>query len=262
MHILLWVIVIILLIGLGRVLKRRWVIQPEQADSPDESTAATPAERPGVAAHLTGAVQDRLHGLRSRLGRPKEPPIVPQFRQWADDAFARDGEMQQWLAALTDAQIGALTDHLAAFCQDMGFELSWLLEEQPMQNKELQQGLTQIVLLYCRASFEAVQMQEEVQILHIYREYMQNPQSRSHRELGEHLFGKLVEQGMSTISVSEHLAAPARIRQQQIVDAIERSAEREPRKLRMLLKSVLIERALPNVYPEAAAVKANGTAKA
>ncbi|MEZ4707687.1 MAG: hypothetical protein R3A44_10795 [Caldilineaceae bacterium] len=262
MHILLWVIVIVLLIGLGRILKRKWMAQQEQASVSGASSADVPSEQRGIRAHLTSSIQERFQGWQSALGRQKAKHIVPQFRQWVDEASAADVEVQQWLAVLTDEQIGVLSEHLADFCLDMGFELSWLFEEQPMQNKELKQGLTQIGLLYCRASYEAVKMQEEVQIFRIYRDYMQNPQSRPHRELGEHLFGKLVEQGMSKVSISEHLAASDRIRQQQIVDAIEHSAAYDPRKLRTLLKGVLIERTLPNIYQEASAINVNGTAKA
>ncbi|MCB0093295.1 MAG: hypothetical protein KDE54_35645 [Caldilineaceae bacterium] len=266
MHILIWVIVIAMLIGLGMILKRN-LLANQAAALADEP----PAAQKGFAAHLTysltNMVQERLQKLPLGLGRQKKVDTVAQFRAWAAGSLAANREVQQWLDALNDEQIAALSEHMAAFCHDMGFDLAWLLDNQLAQNKGLQQGLTQIVLFYSRASYEAVKLQEEVQIFHIYREYMQNPQSRENRELGEHLFGKLVEQGMSTVSISEHLAASARTRQRQIVETISACAQEEPQRLHTLLKSVLTERTLARINSampatgEAAAVNLNGAAK-
>lgn len=267
MHIYTWVIVIVLLMALGWVLKRTWLAQERDGDtsepataSADEAMNALAAEEEGLATQLTSAVRQRIQGLRARIGGAADSDTIVQFREWSGDAFGTEADIQHWLATLNDEQIRALTDHLAEFCNDMGFELEWLLNRDIAQNADLKEGLSQIVRLYSRASFEAVKLQEEVETFRIYHNYMENPQSRANRELGEHLFGKLVEQGMSSVSISEHLAVPSRQRQQQIVETIRHSAVEDPKAFNATLKTVLVERTLAHVNGTVQAV--NGTAEA
>ncbi|MCB0183751.1 MAG: hypothetical protein KDE31_05780, partial [Caldilineaceae bacterium] len=224
MHILPWVFLIALLIGLGIVLKRAWLAREAEAATPEASDPASTETPKDFAAQMKGLFQERLQGLQRAWGREDQADTVARFREWAAKNFTANPEVRQWLAALTDDQITALTTHLRAFCHDMGFELTWLLDRRLTQNKGLTQGLTQIVTLYSCASYEAVMLQEEVESFRIYHEYIQNPQSRANRELGEHLFGKLVEQGKGTVSISAHLSASPRKRQQQIVETIQHVA--------------------------------------
>ncbi|HRW06377.1 MAG TPA: hypothetical protein P5121_14835 [Caldilineaceae bacterium] len=258
MHILPWVLLIALLIGLGMFLKRTWLAQQAAAATAEESDPASTEVAKGFAAQMKGMFQERVQGLQRALGREDQVDTVALFREWAAQNFTANPEIRHWLTALTDEQIGALTTHLQAFCNDMGFELTWVLDRRLKSNTELTQGLTQIVTLYSRASYEAVKLQEEVESFRIYRDYIQNPQSRANRELGEHLFGKLVEQGKSTVSISSHLAASSRKRQQQIVETIQHVAVNEPKAFNSLLKTVLYERMQTQLATQPEMVNHNG----
>lgn len=259
MHFYSWVIVIMMLLILGVVLQRFWGVRHEANDASETASDASDTQA-GLAAQVANSLRGRLQGLRNSLTGAKPENVATQFRNWATFAFADDPEIQGWLSTLADEQIAALAEHLSEFCRDMGFELSWLLEGKVDQNPDLMQELAQIVLLYSRASYRAVSIQEEVEIFRIYHRYMQDPKSRPNREMGEHLFGKLVEQGMSDVTISEHLAASRRMREQQIIETIENAATKQPRKFRSMLKTVLIERTMPET--DADPVELNGMPKA
>lgn len=259
MHFYTWVIVIAILLGSGVLLRRIWGVQKEDREASETVTDASDAQA-GLAAQAINSLRGRLHNLRNSLDGAQPENEVTQFRDWAASAFSDVPEIEGWLAALADEQIAALAEHLTEFCRDMGFELSWLLEGEVDQNPELMEGLAQIVLLYSRASYQAVTLQEEVEIFRIYHRYMESPRSRANREMGEHLFGKLVEQGMCDVTISEHLASSNRKRQQQIVETIQRTAREHPQMFRSTLKAVLIERTMPET--EADSTPLNGMSKA
>ncbi len=257
MHFLAWAMIIGLMIGIGILLKRSWLSSLESEDTAATETGAAsemPAAGAGsVANQFAIGLQSRVQGLRSGIGElgvrltgsgnraPND--VATLFRHWSATAFVKDPEIQMWLASLTDEQILALTEHLADFCHDMGFELDWLLEEhianQSVADAELVQGLSEIVALYSRASFQAVALQREVELFRAYHSYMQNPLSQANRELGKHLFGMLMEAGKCQVTISEHLASSPRQQQQQIMETIQRIAAEQPDVLKHALRAVL-----------------------
>jgi len=247
MHIYTWVIIISLLLALGMILKLTWLTGNEA--EPESAAEEAPS---GYAAQWTHDMRERAEALRAALGGKKQIDVTSQFRAWVTSAFSTNPEIIEWLEMLSDEQIAALTEHLADFCRDMGFELNWLLDNQIAQNTELMHGLTQIVLLYSSASYTAVRLQEDVEIFRVYHQYLQDPNSRANRELGEHLFGKLVEQGKGNVSISKHLASSNRQRQQQIIETLQQTAAEDPKTFQTTLKTVLIERTLPPAHGTAA----------
>lgn len=263
MHIISGAIVIALLFGLGLVLKRVWLERKQASVAEGEEAASTDehgTNNSGFSTQLVGVVQSRWQQLRRGLGSEEENDEITQFRTWVTTAFTDDPDLVPWLTTLSDEQLGALLQHLRTFCLDMGFEVSWLFDGQLMQNDELRRALTQIVYRYHRASYEAVQIQGEVELFRIYHDLMKNPQSRVNRELGEHLFGKLVEQKATTISISEHLAASTRVRQKQVVETIQQVAVTDPKLLDATLKTVLWERTAGLMNGAPIATNGNGVA--
>lgn len=251
MHIFGWLIIIGVLFGLGIVLKNKYLNQQTQAATSLEESDASVATAPSGFARLTTELKNRVQTFRNGSGKKSPQQRASLFRQWANQAFTSEPEIQQWLEMLSDDQITVLCEHLEEFCRDMGFELNWLLEGQVALKSELAKGLTNIVRLYSQASYQAVHIQEEVGTFRIYHEYMQDPQSRANRELGEHLFGKLLEQGKSPIKISEHLAASPRKRQQQITETLQRLASDEPQTLHQTVKLVQLDRAMAQLNGQA-----------
>ena len=196
-----------------------------------------------MASQMAGSLRTRAQELWGRVGGGQnQPASADTFRTWLTESLAAEPELRAWVTTFSDEQAEALAEHLADFCRNMGFELEWLLNGVTDENHRLSEGLLQINLHYVRASYQAVMLHEEVALFRAYHGYLQDPMSRANREFGEHLFGKLVEQGMSEIRLSEHLAASPRMRQQQILQVIQRTAMEHPQTLANTFRTVLNER--------------------
>ncbi|MEZ4556979.1 MAG: hypothetical protein R2854_11135 [Caldilineaceae bacterium] len=255
MNFILVLLIVLALFILGIVLKRRW--------RADETAPAEADEFAQMAAHLRTRAESLFQGLND-----KQPaPDARQFRAWAALTFADARQIRAWLDALSDDQIGALTGHLDGFCRDMGFELVWLLDDRLADMPQMGARLSQVAELYIRAAFQAVAVQGEVDIFRVRQRLLAEPQNRADRKLREQLFGKLVEQDLSDVSISAHMAASAQDRQRQISAAIQHAASAHPHALDAAIKAVLMERAAAaatapqattNGDRAAAAVAANG----
>jgi hypothetical protein len=227
MTFLAWGIAIGLMAFAGLRLTRRWEAR-QQAQQDAQSTAdATTEGKDDVVGRATGirsTLSAGVANLQSNLLGQKQPAIAPKFRGWIAQALVGEPQLQHWLAGLSDEQLNALATHIAAFSREMGFELTWLLDQEVAQQPVLAQGLTNVVRHYCQACRQSVTLQEELGPYKRLRDYEENPLSRQNRELGQALFGKLMEQGLTSVKVADHLALPERQRQQQIVAEVRQAA--------------------------------------
>jgi len=237
MHLLASTIVIGLLFVVGIVLTRILIDEPEVAN-PDVTT--------NITGSLRSQYQNMRHGITNQLdewgivaSHGTKEKNVARFRTWANGAFDQKPEIQSWLGALTDEQLGALSEHMSEFCRDMGFELDWLVSGQLTPEPELEQGLADITNHYTQASYRAVALQQEVDLFRTYQSYIRNPKSRTSRELGSQLFGSLVEQGIGNVSAEKHLASSVREREQQILETIQQAEAEQPQALNRALRHVL-----------------------
>lgn len=228
-----WLLIILALAAVGLWLKRDWEARrlAEQQAQTETATAGNNHANPSLLAPL----RERAAQL---LGA-KQPPMGTKFRQWMTQAFEKEPELRSWLAGLADEQLDALTTHIDAFAQEMGFELRWLLDQEMAQQPALAQSLTRVVADYCRACRHSVNLQEELELYKAIRQYKQAPNSQPNRALGEALFGKLLEQGLTPIKVAEHLALPEKERRQQVVAAVQQVATDKPLVFQKLVKEVV-----------------------
>jgi len=231
-----WVILIGILLFVGLLLKRNWETQQQTAaEMPDTTTAS------GFAAQLTSNLQNSLAGVRSRIFRQKQPEQAAPFRAWAKQAMANDPMLTHWLDTLADGQVLALAEHIAAFCREMGFDLDWLIGQEIGQHPKLEQALSEVVALYCRACHQSVGLQAELEIYKLLRAYLQNPNLPYNREFGQALFGKMLEQGITSINVADHMALPEHQRRQQIVDVIRQAAQEKQSNKQAAFRRILNE---------------------
>lgn len=183
-------------------------------------------------------VRDRV----AQIFGAQQPPMGAKFRQWMAQSFTKEPELRGWLAGLSDEQLNALTAHIDAFAREMGFELTWLLDQETVQLPTLTQSLTCVVVDYCRACRNSVNLQEELEVYKTIRHYQQAPHSQPNRIFGEALFGKLLEQGLTSIKVAEHLALPPKERYQQVVATVQQVAADKPIILQKLVKEIVFSR--------------------
>lgn len=227
MTFLIWIIVIALvgIVGLG--LTRRWEAR-QQAAPAAPATDAPPTDAETGVSQLTTALRKGISQLQSNLFGAKPATLAPRFRAWAGKALVNEPQLQQWLAGLSDEQLNVLGQHIATFCQEMGFDLNWVLDQEFAQQPRLTRGSNHIVINYCQACLQAVELQEELEPYRRLRQYEQNPNSRQNREFGQALFGKFAEKGLTAISLADHLALSEPERQQQIIATVRQAATERP----------------------------------
>lgn len=230
-----WLLIILLLGAAGFWLKRdsEARLAQQQALATVEETA-TNQERTASPTVL----RDRV----AQLFGTQQAPMGAKFRGWMTQAFEKEPELRSWLAGLSNEQLNALTTHINAFAQEMGFQLGWLLDQEVAQQPALAQALTRVVVDYCRACRNAVNSQEELEVYKAIRQYQQAPHSQPNRALGEALFGKLLEQGLTPVKVADHLALPERERHQQVVVSVQQVATEKPIVFQKLVKEVVFHR--------------------
>jgi len=211
----------------------------------DTVPATEPAQ--GTTASFTSKVADSVRA--SVRGGPtawfdsfrrKKPASLPQqFLAWIDKVDTVEKPVQDWLHALSEPGLQAFTEHLAAFCSDMGFELAWLVEQQFDQNPELARAAEKIVLPYCRACQQAATAQEDIEAHKMLQAFEQHPSSRKNQEFGQKLFAKLVQEGLATANLSDYLAATSKKRQQQTLQAIQEAVKKDSVAFNRALKEVI-----------------------
>lgn len=233
----------VLLVGVGTVavvVDRRlqaWQqrVATAAADATGEATAAA------AGSSMTERVWSEVKGWSDRIMHKTPTTLPPRFRAWAVQA-ADDTAVQEWLQALSDEGLQAFTEHLAAFCAEMGFELWWLVEQQFDQQPELAQAAARIVLHYCRACQQATAAQEDLAVYKQLLAFEQNPFSRKHQAFGERLFAKVIDEGLVTAKMSEYFLASPRERQQLAVTAIRQAAAQDSAAFNRAVKEVMHDR--------------------
>ncbi|MCE7984929.1 MAG: hypothetical protein DYG89_27465 [Caldilinea sp. CFX5] len=228
-----WLLIILALGAVGLWLKRDWEARRRAAEEPSADKTAEGNNRPSAS-----PLAPLREGVAQLFGA-KQPRLGAKFRQWMTPAFDKEPELRNWLAGLSDEQLDALTTHIDAFAQEMGFQLRWLLDQEMAQQPALAQSLTRVVADYCRACRHSVNLQEELAVYKTIRQYQQAPQTQPNRALGEALFGKLLEQGLTPVKVAEHLALPEKERRQQVAATIQQVAADKPLVLQKLVKEVV-----------------------
>ena len=181
----------------------------------------------------------QAQSLRQRIpfGKPK-PSLAADFRVWLAQATAGEADLRDWLAGLSDGQFADFTDNVAAFCASTGFELEWLVHEEFSRMPQLAENGGQVVVNYCRACLQAAAAQAGLESFRLYREYTQNPGSRKGRAYGEKLLDRLLEAGLTTVSLSDFLGAAPKAKQQQVLQAIQSAAEKEPAAFNRVLNAM------------------------
>lgn len=205
----------------------------QAADAAEQATTAPAAET------QSAGLGQRLRFWQSRLTpQPKADPLQP-FRVWAVETFTDQPEVRHWLAALPDPALKAFLDELSIFCQQLGFELNWVVEKQVNAYPVLTQRLRAIVLQYSNACREAVLAQDELKIFKTWQTFELNPYGKAEQQFAEKLFNQLVAQN-ATPPLSETLkAGPDQERQIYIVQILRQEREKQPTVFQQAINTVI-----------------------
>lgn len=191
---------------------------------------------------------DRIKTLPSGLLPQPLPEDLPaRFLTWADTAFAGDPALQQWLRQLPEQGQQIITQRLAAFCTDIGFELLWLLDHQLDLDQAVQHGAQTVVQNYCRACYEAVPIFADLQLLRPYLALRAAPTHRAHRPFGQQLYIQLVAAGLATPLPADIALAAEAVRWDYVSQAIAQAATADPHAVCTLVKQIAQADANPPV---------------
>jgi hypothetical protein len=238
------------------MLDRRWRAQralQETTPAADASTSATTSaveasdatviskvtDRVAAVLRSVPMVGDRLAMVGDRLSRKKDPNLPGQFREWIAKAFADDPSVNNWVQGLSQEGLQAFTDHLSVFCSEMGFELAWVVQQQLETQPELAQTFAQVVSHYCRACHQAAATQDDLEVYKTLQAFERNPASRKTQAFGQKLFAKVVEAGLTSVSMPEYLISAPKEQQQYMVRAIREAAKTNHAVFNRLLKEVV-----------------------
>ena len=228
------------------ILDRRWQARKLAADTPAAAEPTPPAPESAAdapvtswLARVTGRVTTTLSTLPlvgDLLTRSKEADLPSQFQAWI--ASADEPSIHAWVQGLSKEGLQAFTEHVSAFCAEMGFELAWVVQQQLVTHPELAQAFTQVVLHYCRACHAAAVAQDELEGYKTLQAFERNPSSRKTQAFGHKLFAKVVEAGLTSVSMSEYLMATPKEQQQYMVRAIREAAQAHSAAFNRVLKEV------------------------
>lgn len=234
-------------------LDRRWHRRKQAGDTapaPESAQETTASFTSRVADSVSASVRGGPKAWFDSLRGKKSAHLPQQFLAWIDKVDTVEKPVKDWLHALSEPGLQAFTEHLAAFCSDMGFELEWLVEQQFDQNPELAQAAEKIVLPYCRACQQAAAAQEDIEAHKTLQAFEHNPSSRKQQEFGQKLFAKLVQEGLAAANLADYLAAAPKRRQQQTLQAIQEAVKKDRAAFNRALKEVIRDSEAVSTAPQ------------
>ncbi len=251
-------IVLLFLVFLARFLERFWrKYQSEQAAKPKEK-ATTDA---GPIASVPPRWRERLRAIVQPVQTPPtQEETVKRFRDWATRDLDKEPDLQSWLVTLPEPGVALLIQHLVSFCQELNFELAWLLEDQVTIAPELRNAVRGAVIDYCRACRTAVPVQKQAKLFIQYQQLLKNPDNKAQQALSRTLYANLTSQGLAPTPDATFIVATEAERQQQALQVIQQTATQNWPKFAQVLHTTLTPNgvALPSRNGHAA----NGAAPA
>jgi len=227
-------IVMIFLVSLAIMLERYW--RKHQA-----AQAANQVESEAAGSPLADSVTRVTEQLRS-LFQPQQEnkPLANQFREWVTSDLRTDKDIQSWLLALPEPGFAMLTQHIAAFCTEMNFDLQWLVKEQAAIAPELKAAMQSVVVDYCRACQKSVFVQTHAKAFAEYQRLQQNPKGKQEQALSRTLYANLVHEGLAPMpDAAETINATESERQQQAQQMIQQAAAKDWARFAQVLQATL-----------------------
>ena len=215
-------IVMLFLVFLSVFLERFWrKYQNEQAIKAKEQPTTDAKQGTGGAT----AWRDQLRALvQPAQVPPADAETTKRFRDWVIRDLDKEQELQSWLVTLPEPGLALLIKHLASFCQELNFDLAWLLEEQVTSAPELRQAIRGAVIDYCRACYKAVPVQKQAKLFLQYQQLLQKPGNKEQQALSRTLYANLTSQGLAPAPDATFIVATETERQRQSLQIIQQVA--------------------------------------
>ncbi len=228
-------IVMVFLVTLAMILERYWrKHQTEWAANKEETESSGVNPLAASVSRLTEQVRSLVQPQQ------KDETLVKQFQEWVTRDLRTDSAVQSWLLALPEPGFAMLTEHIAAFCTEMNFDLQWLVSQQAAVAPELKAAMQGVVVDYCRACQKAVQVQPHAKAFADYQRLLQNPKGKPEQALSRTLYANLTSQGLSPAPDSAELInATESERHQKALQAIQQAAAKDWSKFAQILQATM-----------------------
>lgn len=234
-----------------RAQERKQIASPQDQKSVEAKTTeggeAAP-QKSNVMENMTGWVR-RLTGNRQVESR--------RFQEWAD-ANIKNHDLKEWIVNLSPEAAQALTEQVAEFCVNLGFELEWLLEGRLAQDPEIEAGAREVVVSYCSACWRATQEFADFELFKTMRAIEQNPFDRAHHGISRKLFAELVKADLAPSVPAELFVASERERQEHMTQAIRQASTSDREAFKRALRNAIIAEHEPAANPKDASTEQAG----
>ena len=227
------IVIAVLVIGtFSLVWELRWKGRSSASASAEETPSS---EMPAGGMSLSERLGKGIAVLRANLLLRQHDSTLPNcFRSWSRQALATDVEVREWLDRLSDPAHTAFVEHVAEFSDEVGFQLTDLVNGRMDGLPNVVQSATQIIAHYCRANYQAALAQSDFDGYRAYAAYLQKPMSADSQRFAQQLYAHLVDRGMVAAPTADLLALTDQERLLQMQNAIRQSAERADEFLELL----------------------------
>jgi len=228
----------------SRKLEQMW--QKKQTDP--AGTWRLPVDLNHTLQKLRDRLQEQLPKFQNRVGSPglQTPQNMSEnFLRWADEQLGDEPELRQWLHSVPEVGIQLLTQRLADFCTDIGFELTWVLNGSLQIDKTLHATIRRVIVNYCRSCYYAVTAFPDLRSIQPYLDFQAAPTDKANRPFGMQLYAELAAAKLTQPASPNALLADEPERWSYVVQAIAGAAAAHPRQVHAIVQKMVRAAAEP-----------------
>ncbi len=208
------------------------------AGKPDEQTTMVTQKArswAGTAREKTGSWTETSKGWL-RIGKAEKE--AEQLRAWVASLPGVDKDFTTWLAGLSPEETKKFLTSTAAFMDGLSVERDAIVSGQVEDNPELKKGVEDAMVSYCIGYWKSSQIQENAVPFATFQAWQKDPSKKKHREFGQKLFVKMVNDGLISVSADLYVA-PEKERRAYMAQSIRDFAEKDRPAFNAILKKVV-----------------------
>lgn len=160
-----------------------------------------------------------------QLEKLKGDELVSAFCAWV--AQQESGAAGSWLATLDAPQQKHITQEIASFCEDAGFELGWVVQNQ-LDNAELDEALGQAMLHHLNGLHQASAAQPLLTRYKTTVTWLNNLSARKYRTDTRAIYTRLVHAGNIPPASADALLDNNKNRWQHVTNALHTAYQSDP----------------------------------
>lgn len=180
-------------------------------------------------------------GLRQRGDSLLTPSYLPEtgaFKAWIKQELNDHPRLCEWLLALPDQGLQALTQQLAEFCQELSINLTWLVNGDLKREPELEMVARDVVIAYCDACLKAVKVQAELAEFSRYQANLDRLAQPRNREVSQRLLEQLRAHHLAPPAQPDLMLASEYERYQYVLSTLKKASLQDPETFDKLMAEV------------------------